>query len=142
MQLQLGKITAIHGDCEKEYLQSIYHVTEDGKVFRINDNKELKSCLDHKGYLRVRIKAPLFSKNEDKRKTYKVHRLVAMYYLDDYDNAMQVNHKNGIKSDNRVNNLEMVTASENATHAWNILDSSNRKRGLLKRKNKVTGRFY
>lgn len=86
--------------------------------------------MDFKGYLRVRLKSPRYSKNADKRKPYKVHRLVAMFYLKDYNNSLQVNHKNGVKTDNRVENLEMVTNSENALHAWRVLDSSLRKKKL------------
>lgn len=58
------------------------------------------------------------------------HRLVAMFHLDDYSENLQVNHKNGIKTDNRVINLEMVTNSQNALHAWRILDSSKRREKL------------
>ena len=102
---------------EISYLKSIYHVTKDGKIIRISDKKELKPSFDKKGYLRIRLHVPLLSHNPDKRKPYKVHRLVAMYYLDDYSPQLQVNHKNGNKSDNRVENLEMVTNRDNVIHA-------------------------
>lgn len=60
----------------------------------------------------------------------KVHRLVAMFYLDDYSEDLQVNHKNGIKTDNRVENLEMVTNQQNVLHAFRVLDSSERRRKI------------
>lgn len=56
-----------------------------------------------------------------KGKKYSVHRLVAKAFLDNYNENMQVNHKNGIKSDNRLENLEMVTAKQNQWHSYHVL---------------------
>lgn len=49
------------------------------------------------------------------------HRLVADAFLGPIPHGMQVNHKNGEKHDNRVENLEIVTASENRAHSYRVL---------------------
>ena len=90
-----------------------YLIFDNGKVFNTRTGKFKKSHHDHKGYKRIRL--------IDGRKrgaTKKIHRLVAQAFLSDYSETLQVNHKNFIKDDNRVENLEMVTQSQNTKHAW------------------------
>ena len=74
--------------------------------------KILKQCKSKNGYLKVMLCA------HSERKLISVHRLIAMTFLKDYDIKLQVNHKNGIKVDNRIKNLEMVTPSENIKHSF------------------------
>ena len=70
---------------------------------------------DKDGYLRVNLKV--------KGKVYQrlVHRLVGENFISNPYNKKQINHKNGIRNDNRVENLEWVTALENQRHKFNVL---------------------
>ena len=73
--------------------------------------RTLKPILDDTGYPKVNL-----MKN-GKRFTKRVHRVIAEQFLADYSESLSVNHINGIKSDNSLVNLEMVTCKENTEHA-------------------------
>lgn len=93
----------------KQYRDTPYYITQDGKIYR--DGREIFGWITKKGYRQITIYF-----NGEKRKEY-VHRIVGELYLDNPDNKPQINHKNGNKLDNRVENLEWVTNQENRTHA-------------------------
>lgn len=92
-----------------------YMVSKDGNVFSIKSNKYLKSRLCNAGYLMLVLRTNGMSKNMS------IHRLVASTYLSNDENKKCVNHKNGIKTDNRVENLEWVTYKENIEHSIRVL---------------------
>lgn len=116
-----------------------YSISPDGYIINTITNKLVSFNKDGKGYMKARLYSPL-SKNDDGRKPFRLHRLIAKAFLSNFSDELQVNHINGDKSDNRVENLEMVTGSQNMFHAWNSLDSSLRKEKLNKRRDEY-GRF-
>lgn len=89
-----------------------YEVSNLGRVKSLKRGKEklLKPGLISGGYYHV----ILFK--DGKGKTHKVHRLVMLAFIGESD--LDVNHINGIKTDNRLENLEYCTASENTQHAY------------------------
>ena len=101
--------------------EGFYEVSSEGRVracFRrarartLNPDLILKQGLD-RGYLQVRLRRCC-----EPGHTLKVHLLVAAAFLGRCPAGLQVNHKSGIKADNRQSNLEYVTPKQNIAHAY------------------------
>lgn len=102
----LGDITKINGAEQ-------YGINSNGIVVNLKSNRKMATYSDKDGYQYVL----LISDTTGKRKKYSLHRLVAKAFIPNPYNKPQVNHINGIKSDNTLNNLEWVTNSENQYHS-------------------------
>lgn len=111
-----------------------YTVTSNGDVFN-QDGLMLKQEKTKNGYLRVSL-----SNDEIKHKRMSVHRLVAEAFIPNPDGLPQVDHKNEIKTDNRVNNLRWSTPLDNLTHSKVIEKASEAK--FTKVRCPTTGEIY
>jgi hypothetical protein len=92
--------------------KSNYWINENGEIIN-KKGKTMKYYTINSGYFCVKLS------KDNVKKAYLVHRLVAETFIGKIPKHMVVNHINGNKHDNRVENLEIVSYSENIFHAYN-----------------------
>lgn len=121
--------------------EGLYSATKSGKIYshisgRFICNGDIKKNV----YVTIRL-----ARNGE-LKASRVHRIIALTFIPNPDNLPDVNHKNGVKYDNRVENLEWCTRSHNIKHSFDVLE---RKRlapeSIIKSRliiDKQTGIFY
>lgn len=85
-----------------------YQISNLGNVKSLITNKVLLTQIDKYGYNNIIIN----------KKYFFIHRLIAIHFIDNPLNKPQVNHINGIKNDNKIENLEWVTSKENINHSY------------------------
>lgn len=123
--MQVQKIIE-HTDMRYTYINGYernYRLYIDGEVWSVKSGKFLKQETS-KGYKRVTLSI------NGKTERFQVHRLVAMYFIENQLNKPCVNHIDGDKENNNLNNLEWCTYSENENHSYNSLGKVNSIRKL------------
>lgn len=95
--------------------ENIYEVSSYGRIksIKFSKIKYIKPKQNHGGYLEV-----LLYNKDGKRKTARVHRLVAEAFVPNPKNLPEVNHIDGDKTNNYINNLEWTSRSRNQKHAY------------------------
>ena len=102
-----------------------YSVSNLGKIRNDITGRFLKGTLHNEGYLRVCLD----------RKHYLIHRLIAIAFIDNPDNKLFVDHINGIKIDNRIENLRWATGTENHHNSKMPINNTSGTKGVCWYKN-------
>lgn len=108
-----------------------YAVSNYGRIKNVKNGRILTPSKNGQGYMHY-----VFCQNGVK-KGFKIHRLVAIYFIDNPLNLPCVNHIDGDKTNNNVNNLEWCTAKENDAHAR--LNGLKRQNKPIKATNTLSG---
>ena len=93
-----------------------YYATDDGHIYSEHLKRNISEYFDKDGYKKVRL-----SNGDGSRKVFSVHRLILETFEPNPNSAnLQVNHKDGDKTNNCLSNLEWVTCKENINHGYQL----------------------
>ena len=116
--------------------EGLYKVSNTGKIFSVVTNRELSVIQKKDGYTCI----SLCDKDHNK-KQYRIHQLVAKAFIPNPNNLPMINHKNEIKNDNRVENLEWVTPKQNSSYGSRPERISEKLKGVPKSKEAIEKRL-
>ncbi|MGL4662063.1 MAG: HNH endonuclease [Culicoidibacterales bacterium] len=121
-----------------EGLGGMYGINENGDIFSIRKMRLLKRCKHSLGYQQVYLSNLL----NNGGKWYKVHRLVGMQFIPNPDNLTDINHKDGIKTNNKKANLEWMSHSDNILHSFRELGRTHDATKTYKKVSCSNGKTY
>lgn len=91
-----------------------YMIDTLGRVFSFKTVRFIKGATGRAGYRQITL-------SNGAPKQFKLHRLIAQAFIPNPQNKRFINHINGLKTDNKIENLEWVTNSENVLHSYRVL---------------------
>ena len=98
-----------------------YYISKTGIVYDMKKDKILKPNIDRYGYCRVGLRFDSINGEDSIWKTIRIHQLMSFAFLgNSYDNYQIINHKDGNKQNNHIDNLELCTHSQNTKHAYDL----------------------
>lgn len=92
-----------------------YVFLKNGDIFRKKTNKPIKGCINKYGYKQTTLLC-----KDGKRRTFKIHRVIAHLFIPNPENKPSIDHINGNRQDNRVENLRWCTQKENNNNPLTI----------------------
>ncbi len=95
--------------------EGLYRVSNMGRIYSKRSRKMLtfNQKGDYTGYIVLTLS------NAGIQKSFALHRVIGLAFVSGYSKGKHINHKNSIKTDNRAENLEWVTPSQNVLHYYN-----------------------
>tara|TARA_R110000744_G_scaffold120181_4_gene223960 strand:- start:1310 stop:1855 length:546 start_codon:yes stop_codon:yes gene_type:complete len=112
-----------------------YRIFKDGRVYSMKTNRFLKSQTNNCGYIHVGLC------NDGKQKTFSIHRLLAIHYIENPDNKSEVDHINRDNRDNRIENLRWVSRSENNQNKDKQINNKSGHKNISYRKHRDTWKY-